>query len=528
MRYSGWDDPTRWVIPQVLAEQAALRPDVIWLNEIDGETLTFGAAASDMRRVAGYLAAHGVSPGDHVALMLPNGCDFVRAWLGITMVGAVAVLLNTELTGNFLRHQIVNSAAELAIVDVDLLPVIEALGEEIGAMRRMIVVGGEGHTLDWRAWRDAAEINAPFPAAQAIACIMYTSGTTGPAKGVLMPHAHCTLFGMGTVEAAALTSDDVYYITLPLFHANGLLMQLAATLLTGMRAVLRRRFSASSWVDDIRMHQATVTNLLGATTAFILAQPERRDDREHRLRTVMLAPNAPVHEAALRSRFGVVEVFSGLGMTETNIAIWGRLGHSRPGACGWPNEDRFAVRVADPDTDVEVARGSVGELQIRPLIPFAFMAGYHAMPDRTVEAWRNLWFHTGDAVIMAEDGLVTFVDRIKDCIRRRSENISAVEVEAAIAAVAGVAEVAAFGVPAGFEGGEDEVMISVVLAEGATLDCETIGRAADAALPRFARPRFIEIVSELPKTATGKVQKAVLRQRGCARAFDRLDSLSTS
>jgi crotonobetaine/carnitine-CoA ligase len=521
MRYSGWDDPTRWVIPRVLDEQAARTPHLTWLTEIDGETLTFGAAAVEMRRVAGYLAGLGVKPGDHVAIMLPNGCDYVRAWLGTTMLGAVAVLLNTELSGNFLRHQVANCGAELAIVEAGLLPTIEALGEDVGLLKRIAVVGGEGHALDWASWQAAPALDAPFPAAHAIACIMYTSGTSGPAKGVLMPHAHCALFGMGTVEAAALSDDDVYYITLPLFHANGLLMQLSATLLAGIPAVIRRRFSATGWLDDVRACGATVTNLLGATTAFVIAQPETALDGDHRLRTVMLAPNAPAHEAALRARFGVTDVLSGLGMTEINIPIWGRLGHSRPGACGWPREDRFAVRVADPETDREVPRGTVGELQVRPLIPFAFMAGYHAMPDKTVEAWRNLWFHTGDAVTMADDGLITFVDRLKECIRRRSENISATEVENAVIAIEGVAEVAAFGVPAGFDGGEDEVMIAVVLAECATLDCAAIGDAADVGLPRFARPRFVEILDELPKTATGKVQKAILRQRGCASAYDR-------
>jgi crotonobetaine/carnitine-CoA ligase len=190
------------------------------------------------------------------------------------------------------------------------------------------------------------------------------------------------------------------------------------------------------------------------------------------------------------------------------------VGRFHGAAGGQPNRDHFEVVIADPETEAPVPYGVLGEILVRPRIPFGFMAGYHGQPDRTVEAWRNLWFHTGDAGLMDETGLVTFVDRIKDCIRRGGENISAAEVEAALMHLPGVAEVAAFAVPSNVPGGEDEIMVAVVPLPGVTLTPQVIADHACSVLPRFALPRFIELVSELPKTATGKVQRAQLRKRG--------------
>jgi crotonobetaine/carnitine-CoA ligase len=336
-----------------------------------------------------------------------------------------------------------------------------------------------------------------------------------------MPHAHCYLYGRGTIDALGLREDDRYYVVLPLFHANGLLMQLGATLIAGCTAIVRARFSASAWLEDIRIHGATVTNCLGALAAFVVAQPPSPRDRDHRLRVVNSAPNPPELEAVFRERFGVPHVSSGYGMTEVNIPVWGRPGESARGAAGWVYERYFEVVVADPQTDRVLPPGELGELLVRPKVPFGFMAGYLDLPQQTVDAWRNLWFHTGDAAILDADGRMSFVDRIKDCIRRRGENISATEVEAVIETLPGVAEVAAFAVPSDIAGGEDELMLAVVAAPGMPLAPEAVAAHADRELPRFARPRYVAMVDALPKTATGKVQRAVLRGRGARHAWDR-------
>lgn len=536
--YSGIANPARYVLVEALEEVAGTKADSRWITTTDGETMTFGSAVQDMQRVAGYFAALDIQPGDFVAVMMHNSCDFIRVWLGLSRLGAVVVLLNTELRGDFLAHQIQSSGVRTMIVDSRLLnevmPVLSGVEQQV----ELIVTGlarDESPDSDvsfrqatqWHSWQSAEPWNGPLPLASDIAAVMYTSGTTGPSKGVLMPHAHCALYGMGTIKAVELQPDDIYYITLPLFHANGLLMQLGATILMGIPAVIRSRFSASAWLNDIRDHKVTVTNLLGSMAAFVLAQPQGAGDRDHLLRASLNAPNLPAHEAAFRSRFGVRDVLSGFGMTECNIAIWGRVGSPAPGAAGWVHKDHFEVIIVNPDTDTPVANGVFGEILVRPKVPFGFMAGYHGLPDKTVEAWRNLWFHSGDGGTMDSDGLITFVDRIKDCIRRRGENISATEVEAAVSKIRGVGEVAAYAVASDIPGGEDEVMLAVVLESGMTGRIAEVVAQVDDLLPKFARPRYIRVLDELPKTGTGKVQRAVLKKAGTHDALDRDDTKNT-
>ncbi len=534
--YSGLADPARWLLPEALAEQAARQGDAPWFIGVgeDAERLSFGQMHADVRRVAGHFAALGVRAGDCVALMAGSHADFVRAWLGLLSLGAIAVLLNTELRGAFLRHQLRNCGAALAVVDADLLSVVQAVAAEAPALTRVAVIGlasarhvSSPALLPWADWRQAQPYSGPTPRAHDTACIMYTSGTSGPSKGVLMPHVHCTLFAVGSMESVQIQASDRWYICLPLFHANGLLIQLGATLLAGIPVIVRARFSASQWLSDIRAHGITITNCLGALAAFIAATPAGPHDRDHALRVVNNGPNLPALEAVFRQRFGIASVISGYGMTEVNMPLWGRIGHSTPGAAGWVYAPYFELIIAEPETDRELPRGQTGEILIRPRLPFGFMTGYHGAPEKTVEAWRNLWFHSGDAGVMDETGLVTFIDRLKDCIRRRGENIAANEVESLLAALPGVAELAAYAVPSDVPGGEDDLMLAVVpteAARGAGLDLAALGDAAEQLLPRFARPRYVQQLHALPKTATGKVQRAALRKAGSAQALDRGDS----
>lgn len=524
--YSGLDDPERWVLPDVLTETALATPDAPWLTDTSGHTMNFAEAQSRSRKAASYFSVLGVQRDERVGIFMLNGCDFVCAWLGLGKLAATSVLFNPELQGQFLRHQIADSGIACLLIDAELLPALVELAGELPDLATVVVAGAipGGLPAAWRVvpWQDhaaAPEWNGPGAAFSDIACIMYTSGTTGLSKGVLMPHAHCTLFGIGSIRCLALTPEDRFYVSLPLFHANGLLIQLGATLLMGIPAFVRSRFSASNWISDIREHACTVTNLLGSTASFVLLQPPTDRDREHSLRAVMSAPNLTQHEAELRQRFGVRDVVSGFGMTESNIPIWGRIGHSVPGAAGWAHEDHFEIRVAD-EQDREVPRGETGEILVRPRVAFGFMAGYHNAPDKTVGAWRNLWFHTGDAGVVGADGLITYVDRLKDRIRRRGQNISAAEIEAVVERLPGVSEVAAIAVPCELPGGEDEIMLALVALPGEVIDCNAVIRHAAERLPRFALPRYVRVLSELPKTATGKVQRAVLRKQGVMEAQD--------
>jgi crotonobetaine/carnitine-CoA ligase len=526
--FSGLNDPTTWVIPRVMDEMGKRKPAELWFTHIEGGTLTFGEAASDMHRVAQYFADLGIKPGERVAVFMRNSCDFVRVWLGLGRLGAVAVLLNTELRGAFLAHQLTNSAVTFTVVDADLLTVFESVDAGSHDLLRTVVVGDiasesmrKKAIISFSNWQRAGVWDGPWPLYRDIACIMYTSGTTGPSKGVLMPHAHCALYGVGVIEALKIGPGDRYYINLPLIHANGLLMQLCPTILAGIPAVVRTRFSASSWLLDLRKYQPTVTNVMGSIAAFIQSVPPTAYDRDHKLVKIISAPNMPAHEAVFRERFGIRDVISGFGMTEVNIPIWGRLGCSLPGKSGWAYSRYFEVRIADPETDEPMKPGEQGEIQIRPKLPFGFGAGYFNMPDQTVQSWRNLWFHTGDAATMSTDGVVTYVDRIKDCIRRRGENISASEVEAVVVSLPGVSEVVAYAIASDIPGAEDDLALAIVPEEGEEIDLQLLAEQVEDLLPRFAKPRYLRIVSDLPRTATGKVQRAMLRRQGIADAIDR-------
>ena len=506
-----------WVLSEVLTAAAAERGQQDFVTVIGEGTLTYAQAFADAGRIAAHCAAAGVRVGDAVAVVLPNGLDFIRLWLGLGRLGAVIVPINTALSGGFLTHQLRQSGARFVVTAGEAEPTVRDVLPSVREGGRDFAV------LDLAGWDERDAYDGPTPTAADAACLMFTSGTTGPSKGVVMPHAHCYLFGLGSIEALGITEDDRYYVSMPLFHANGLFMQLYATLIAGASAVLRPRFSASAWLDDIRTHRCTVTNLLGAMSQFVIAQPPSTADRDHALRVVCPVPNPPAHEAAWRDRFGVPEVVSAYGMTEVNIPLYGRLGQSRPGTAGKILDRWFEVSVRDPRTDDVLPPGEVGEIMVRPKVPFAFMAGYAGLPQATVDAWQNFWFHTGDSGVMDADGWVSFVDRTKDCIRRRGENISSYEVESAVAGLEGVAEVAAYAVPAGAEGTEDEVMLAVVPAPGVRLDPAALAEHADLVLPRFARPRYIEVVAALPKTPTQKVRKQQLRERSVTAAtWDRL------
>lgn len=529
--FSGMADHTRWVLPQALAEAARRQPGRPWLRCSDGETLDFAQAACDAEKIAGHLYALGVRPGDHVALMMGNGIDFVRAWAGIGRLGAVSVLLNTELQGVFLEHQLNNSGARLAIAGQQQLAALMQAAPGAAALETILVAAAPDFAVPpckdtafrigcWDDWRHASAFGGEFPHYSQIASIMYTSGTSGPSKGVLMTHAQCTLYGIGMIEAMGLHDGDAYYICLPLFHANALLMQLGTTILAQIPAFLRTRFSASQWIRDVHEQGITVTHMLGATAAFVIEQPASPLDRAHRLRAMLNAPNLPAHEAVFRERFGVADILSGFGMTEVANPILGKLGRSAPGAAGWVDTGRYEVRIADSTTDMPVADGEVGELQIRPKLPFTMSPGYHQMPEKTVAAWRNTWFHTGDAASMA-DGLVTYIDRLDDCIRRRGQNISPSEIEASLAHLPDIAEVAAYAVNSDIPGAEAEIVLAIVKSTGSSASAQEIGEQAQAALPRFARPRYVRLLDALPKTPTAKVQRAVLRKQGADGAYDR-------
>lgn len=499
-------NPDRWTIRDILFSQADAQANGnrVAIEFIDGSVWTFDELRTQALMAAGELRNHGVRVGDSVVLMADDPERFTRYWLGIALLGATMVAINTGLQGQVLTHQLQVSRARFAVCDADFEVVLRRASDALSLLPQHMVC----EPLPQQ------DIHQSKPSD--LACVMFTSGTSGPSKGVEMPNAHCVLFAVGTIDNYQLQSDDCFYICLPLFHANGLFMQLLACLMSGCRAVVRRKFSASNWLTDIRRCGATHTNTLGAVAAFITAQPATEHDRSHSLRVIGAAPLTESAERGFREQFGVQHVVPLYGMTEVNIPLYGCLDETAPGTCGREYSKYFNVCIRDPDTDQPLADEVIGEIMVRPKLPWGFMSGYAGMPDKTVEAWRNFWFHTGDAGYRQSNGQFVFVDRIKDCIRRRGENISSYEVEQAFLAIDGIAEAAAFAVAADVaEGTEDEVMIALQLTSpvnNAQLRDWCVLAAQDLAV--FAAPRYVRLVETLPKTQTGKIRKNVLRDEG--------------
>lgn len=519
-----------WSSPHVLRTRAETHGERVYLDvPWAGETYTYAETLEIAERVGSGMLAAGAVPGDRVLIMIPNSSAYILGWLGSSVAGLVEVPINTAYRGSFLAHQVATTAPTLAIVDPAYVERIVDIPEAAASIRHFFVVGdgddvtaaiaalaAAGHTASpWSELLTAERTELPEVTARDLGSIFFTSGTTGLSKGVMMPHAHMYLFADETVSLTRLTDDDVYLSVGPLFHGNSQFLAAYPALIAGARYVLHERFSASEWINQIRAAGATVTNFVGVMMDFVWQQPVRPDDADNRLRCIFAAPTASSILEPFKERFGVeafVEVF---GLTETCMPILTPYGVDRPaGAAGLVNRDWFDVRLVDSETDEEVPVGEVGELVVRARHPWTTCQGYFGMPAETVAAFRNLWFHTGDGLRRDEDGWYYFVDRLKDAIRRRGENISSYEVEQGLLSHPAIAEVAAIGVPADQEAGEDEVMVFVVTEPGAEVGASELWEFADRQLPAFAVPRYLRFVDELPKTPSEKVRKIELRERG--------------
>jgi crotonobetaine/carnitine-CoA ligase len=306
---------------------------------------------------------------------------------------------------------------------------------------------------------------------------------------------------------------------MPLFHNSGR-SAFNYALVCGGRFVIRDRFSASEFWDDVRATGCTTAALVGPMTALLHAAPVRPDDADNPLRNVILGPMIP-EIAGFERRFGV-RTATGYGQTEVGMPVTTGWEHGPWANCGrerldypWPE-----VRIVDAH-DQPVEAGEVGEMIVRTTEPWALNAGYYKMPEQTAEAWRNGWFHTGDAFRVDGDGWYYFVDRMRDTIRRRGENISSFEVETLVAEHPDVAECAAVGVPAPL--GDDDVLVAVIGRDGVAFDPSALIRFLEPRMPRFMLPRYVEVVDDLPRTeASMRVRKHELRARGVtATTWDR-------
>ena len=507
--YKNIDNSNHWIISEIILNQCKQHPNKKIMQFVGGPEWSFDDLKNIAFEKAKILRDLSIKQGDTVTVMVDDPIDFIPYWVASSFLGVMFVALNTALKGSVLLHQIRLANSNVIIVsDVYYEDVAQLVQENKSKIKVLNCskLKSTGMILEKDVYHGKISDEV---------CTMFTSGTSGPSKGVLMPNAHCVLFAVGTIENYKLNHDHVFYISLPLFHANGLFMQLLACIMVGSKAIIKSRFSASNWLNDIRKYNVTHTNMLGAIAAFITAQPPSENDKDHDLILIGSAPLPSEPERVFRDRFGVKDVLPLYGMTEVNIPLYGLINEKGDGKCGKLYHKYFEVEIRDPETDAPIKDGEVGEIVVRPKQPFGFMSGYMGMPEKTIETWRNFWFHTGDAGIKDSSGSFTFVDRIKDCIRRRGENISSYEVEQAFLEIPNITEAAAYAIPAkGGEGMEDEVMVALMKNDNTSIDYNDLLNKAKKNLATFAIPKYIRIMEDFPKTQTGKIQKSKLREDG--------------
>jgi crotonobetaine/carnitine-CoA ligase len=512
-RYSALD-----TFPAVIADRARRTPERILLQEVAGRSFTCAAFHTTVMTWTAALQRLGIERGVRVATMLPNPIDTLACWLGLAWQRAVETPINLQFHGRMLAYVINDAAASFLVVAERFLPAVEAAAAQLGGVKGVVVpdlsgrapplpfrvVGGEEL---FRGVTPAKDLTPP--ARHDVSTMIYTSGTTGPSKGVLIPwglwaDSHAT-------TGCHLREDDITYDPFPMFHTGGKSIA-QTTIQAGGSVVLRESFRTEVFWEDVQRWRCTFTALVPAMAEWLLAREPRPDDPATPLRRVAMVPIIPRVEE-FKARFGV-QVQTNFGMTEIGAPIgsapftsdvtdnYRSCGRVVPG---------YEARIVDAH-DYDVPEGEAGELVLRSQLPWGLTCGYFGRPEATAAAWRNGWFHTGDVFRRDAHGNLYFVDRLKDALRRRGENVSSFEVEAQINEHPDVLQSAAIGVPSEF--GEDEIKIYVIPRPGRSPDPAALLEALAARMPRFMVPRYLEFVEELPRTeATLRVQKVKLRER---------------
>jgi carnitine-CoA ligase len=500
------------VMPNILLHRARHEPDSIFIRDVDrGTTETYSQFEQRVVSWAALLVSLDVTGGDAVVSVLPTCSDTVALWMATARIGAVEVPLNAAYQGNLLTHMIGNAAAAVVVTCEEHLAGVLAVAPSLPALATIVLIDGPSRSgpvsvlsRDEITAGELPEVAPRILQPWDLSCVMYTSGTTGPSKGVMVTWAQVFMSTTGCFPVEGFSSTDNWYIPFPLFHMSGKLCVNGAAL-HGAEAVIRARFSLSRFWSDVDTYKCTTSLMIGSVPQLVGARDPSPDDLTHSLRNVEIAP-MPADPKEFAARFGI-RISTVFNMTEISCPVmtgWddfkvGSVGRLRPG---------YQVRIVD-EHDLEVPAGVIGEIIVRSDLPWLLNVGYWRMPDKTAEAWINGWFHTGDAGYVDEDGNFYFVDRKKDAIRSRGENISSMELEAEIGECPGVLECAVVGVPSTL--GEEDIVVYVV-PETDDFDPATVHAFCQQRLPRFMVPRFVVLIGELPKTPTEKIRKPVLRE----------------
>lgn len=516
-----WQRRDQTTIPRMLQEAASKWPERVYLD-FSGEKHTFADVEREATRIAHGLLVLGVGPGDRVCMMLDNVADYIFVWYAANLLGAIAVPVNTDMKGEFLRHQIVDAEPSVMFVESHYAERVAAIDDAISSVRTLVVRGALPSVSVRRSviGIDAVRSHNTHPIESTcqpgdLALLMYTSGTTGPSKGCMISHNQICNFGRRVMQDQKIVADDVYWTPLPLFHVGAAAAAVISTLSAGATASIYPRFSASHFWDEIDRSRANKVLMLSVMLAIIADGPDTEVSKRcyGQIKVLIGAPFPDVLKKKWIARFGVqLPICPAYGSTEvfpiTTVSI--DTPDVPEGASGQRFED-IDVRILDDDGN-ECPPRVAGEIVLRPNKPDIMFKGYWRRPEATIEAVRDMWFHTGDMGMFDENGFFFFVDRKKDYLRKGGENISSFEVEATFLTHPCVQEVVAHAVKA--ELGEDELKVTLALKPGALISEEELCLWSIERLPRYAVPRYIEFRPSLPRTPTGKAQKYLLRDQG--------------
>jgi len=502
-------------------EEAGDKPFI----ECGGKSMTFREFDRASTRLAHSLAALGVSAGHSVVTFMESSLDVYLCWFAINKLGAIWCPVNTAYRKTFLRHQVDDSLAALAICDAELVDRFHEIDDQLPIMKLILVRGDvpeQECAIPMRSlddYRGADDTPIPLTAKPSdLSCLIYTSGTTGLSKGCMIPYASLYNVGIQTLEAIPVESRDILWTCLPLFHMSAISSVTQAALQMQVRLSICPQFSVSGFWEEIERSGAAHALLMGSIFPLVAKAPDTEAmKRCHgQLRSITGVPITPEIGKIWKERFGVGYLNSyGYGQSEGAKLAHLVYGEPLPPplSSGHIAHDDYEVIIAD-ENDNPLLAGTPGEILFRPRKPHIMFSGYWRRPEDSAKVWRNLWMHTGDIGKIDEDGWFYFLDRKKDYIRSRGENISSFEVEATYMTHPAIAEVAFHGVILE-EGGEEQIKVTAVIRDGHSLAHEALCRWSMESLPYFAVPRFYEFRDALPKTPTGRVQKYKLREDGC-------------
>ena len=514
-------NPEERLLGRMLRRQAEQIPEADFLVS-DGQRLTFAEANHRACAAASGFRDRGIGAGDTVAFLMGSCPDFAVAALGLNKLGGIWVPTNTDYKGVWLEQSLVDSRATILVVDGDLLPKLASL--ENLPFELLIVRGEDPGTLDLPRipmeelfTGESLEPDDHERHLGQTAAILFTSGTTGRAKGVMQSHNVWIYGAESTLDQLELRPGDAAYNCLPMYQSAAWVGNIFLALAGGIPCAMDPTFSAGNFWARLRHFGATVTITLGAMHIFLWQAEARPDDADNPLRAALMVPMPDAIEKPFRERFGIDTIIQAYGQSEAMPILRRTPGTDwKANALGEPHP-LMEVRLLD-EHDNEVPSGEVGEIAIRTREPFVFFNGYFANAEATAAAFRNLWYHTGDLARRDEDGDYFFVDRRADYIRFKGRNISSFHVEAAANAHPSIRVSAAHGVPSAELESESELKICVVREPGKSLEPQELAEFINENAPYFFVPRYIEFLDELPMTPTSRVQKYKLRERGITSA----------